>query len=84
MSAYEPVHDPAVHGHAYAVRVPGQDTQPFTAVRPADLPPCRCAECQAGRNPAAPCRCDQHKYGQTCRSAAPSAVLYSAATPTRS
>lgn len=35
MSAdYLPVHDPAVHGPAYAVRVTGQHTQPFTAVRP--------------------------------------------------
>ena len=35
MSAdYLPVHDPAVHGPAYAVRVTGQHTQPFPAVRP--------------------------------------------------
>ena len=35
MSAdYLPVHDPAVHGPAYAVRVTGQHTQPFAAVRP--------------------------------------------------
>ena len=35
MSAdYLPVHDPAVHGPAYAVRVTGQHTQPFPVVRP--------------------------------------------------
>ena len=35
MSAtYEPVHDPAVHGPAYAVKQEGQNTGPFTAVHP--------------------------------------------------
>jgi hypothetical protein len=49
MSAdYLPVHDPAVHGPAYAVKRPGTSTQPFPAVRPY-VPQ--------------PCRCDQHKYG---------------------
>ena len=48
MSTYEPAHNVAVHGHAYAVKATGQDTRPFTAVRP---------------DPE-PCRCDEHKYGQ--------------------
>ena len=57
MSAdYLPVHDPAVHGPAYAVRVPGRHTQPFAAVRP--YAP------QAGPCPPEACRCDEHKYGQ--------------------
>ncbi len=35
MSAtYEPAHDEAVHGHAYAVKQEGQNTGPFAAVHP--------------------------------------------------
>jgi hypothetical protein len=50
MSAdYLPVHDPAVHGPAYAAKRQGQDTHPFAAVRP---------------YVQQPCRCDYHKYGQ--------------------
>ena len=30
-AGYLPVHDPAIHGHAYTVRVPGQHTQPMPA-----------------------------------------------------
>lgn len=56
MSAdYLPVHDPDVHGRAYAVKQEGHDTQPISAVRPY-LP-------VAAVTPAS-CRCDQHKYGQ--------------------
>ncbi len=35
MSAtYEPAHNPAIHGNAYAVKQEGQDTGPFAAVHP--------------------------------------------------
>ena len=33
-ASYEPRHDPAVHGDAYAVKEPGQVTGPFAAFRP--------------------------------------------------
>jgi hypothetical protein len=48
---YLPVHVEAVHGHAYAVRVPGQHTQPMPAVRPYVPQPCRCDEHKYGQNP---------------------------------
>jgi hypothetical protein len=32
MSTYQPAHVEAVHGHAYAVKAPGQHTQPMPAV----------------------------------------------------
>jgi hypothetical protein len=54
-ASYEPAHDPAVHGPAYAVKESGHDTQPFTAVRPF---------LTAGHPPNPGCRCDEHKYGQ--------------------
>jgi len=45
MSAdYLPVHDPAVHGHAYAVKVTGRDTVAFAAIRDEDEA-CRCGKC---------------------------------------
>jgi len=37
VGAYIPAHNPAVHGHAYAVKAQGTATGPFTAVPP--LPP---------------------------------------------
>jgi hypothetical protein len=68
MSTYEPAHVEAVHGHAYAVRVPGQHTQPMPAVTPHGRPSVsRPADDEA-------CRCPEHKYG---RRPGTDAVLYS-------
>lgn len=67
---------PPVHGHHYAVKVPGYDTQPFAAIKP--YPPCLCDKCQWAMNVAGgfdgECRCDQCRYEQ--RPGA-DAVLYS-------
>ena len=33
-ATYEPAHNEAVHGHAYAAKRPGEDTHPFASARP--------------------------------------------------
>ena len=65
-ASYEPRNDPAIHGHAYAARHPGQVTRPFPAVPAMPLP-----ALHGQYEPACPFGCPVHPHDNDT-----SALLY--------